>query len=67
MMSIIIRRIMEDSRLEAGGQIVRLIRVEYMIGEHGPFTQWFPREGFSAPAARLALDDFARELGSLTA
>jgi hypothetical protein len=66
MQAITIRKIGEDSRLEGSGQIVRQIRVEYMIGEHGPFTQSFPREGFSAPAARMQLEQFAADLSALT-
>lgn len=44
---------------------VEVVRVTFKIDADGPFTKKFPREGFTAIAARAALEAFAAEIRSL--
>ena len=61
-----ITRITETiGRLEAG-KLTVMMRVEFMVGEHGPFAQEFPRATFDPVAARTALETFARQLQQLS-
>jgi len=60
-------RLMEESRLARGGGIERTIRVEFMVGEHGPFIEHFARETFNPADVTRRLQDFARGLDTLTA
>ena len=61
-----ITRITETiGRLEAG-KLTPMLRVEFMVGEHGPFSQEFPRATFDAVTARTALEGFARQLQQLS-
>jgi len=38
------------------------IRVEFKVGDNGPFYRRFPVEGFNGYQVKAALEDFAREL-----
>ncbi len=55
----------EEAGLDPNRQIMRLMRVEFMVGPHGPFTQRFPLDGFNPDNARRELDEFARKIGAL--
>lgn len=44
------------------GKPTEQIRVEFKVGDNGPFYRRFPVETFNGLAVRQALDDFAREL-----
>ena len=52
-------------RLEAG-KLTPMVRAEFMVGEHGPFAEEFPRATFDPVAARTALEAFARKLEQLS-
>jgi hypothetical protein len=41
------------------------MRVQYKVGDHGPFFRTFPKEGFTGTAAKLALEEYAREVRAL--
>jgi len=61
-----ITRITETiGRLEAG-KLTPMLRVEFTVGEHGPFSQEFPRATFNPVVARTALEEFARQLQQLS-
>lgn len=47
---------------DEAGRPVEHIRVEFKVGEDGPFYRRFPVEGYSAYAVKAALDAFANEL-----
>jgi hypothetical protein len=51
--------------LEAG-KLTPMLRVEFTVGEHGPFSQEFPRATFNPVVARTALEEFARQLQQLS-
>lgn len=55
----------EDIEFAEGGTLIKHVRIQFKVGTDGPFTRRFPQEGFSAIAARLALEEFARELRAL--
>jgi hypothetical protein len=57
----------EDFVPDEAGKFVKHMRIRFKVGNDGPFTRHFPADTFSASAARLAIDDFARELRALKA
>lgn len=44
---------------------VEQIRVAFKVDDDGPFYRRFPKDGFTGAVAKLALEDFARELRAL--
>lgn len=52
----------EDSRYERDGSRTSFIRVEFMIGKHGPFVERFDKATFNASVRDLKLSAFAREV-----
>lgn len=38
------------------------VRVVFYVGEHGPFSERFPKEGFTAAGVDARLEEFAREI-----
>ena len=44
------------------GTVTEYLRVEFMVGKHGPFVERFLRDGYSAMARDQRLNDFAREV-----
>jgi hypothetical protein len=59
---IVVTRIAEDRRLGAGEKIVSHIRVEYKVGDHGPFVEHFPKEVYTMEVRDAKLNAFAREV-----
>lgn len=57
-----ITRVMEDRRIGEHDRIAAIIRVEFRVGDHGPFVEHFPKELYSAAARDQKLNDFAREV-----
>jgi hypothetical protein len=55
-------RTVEDSKYMLDGTRVAIIRVEFMVGPHGPFVERMPKEGFTALVRDTKLNDFAREV-----
>jgi hypothetical protein len=55
-------RTVEDSRYLLDGTRVAIIRVEFMVGTHGPFVERMPKDGYSALVRDMKLNDFAREV-----
>jgi hypothetical protein len=58
MAAYIITRITEEAGF-AGGKPAATIRVEFMVGEDGPFFQRFPKDAFTDAAAQASLASFA--------
>jgi len=54
-----------QSALDAGGTIRRLVRVDFKIGDDGPFSVSIPETDYSAAAAQDRIEQFAREVGQL--
>lgn len=57
-----IRHQMEDSRFDARNERVAYVRVEFMVGEDGPFFERFDRESFTEQTRDSKLNALAREL-----
>jgi len=52
----------DDARYNPDGTVTRLIAVKFMVGTHGPFTEKFVREGFTAVARDAKLNAFGQEI-----
>ncbi len=63
--TVTINRIIESVGRGEGNRIIPMLRVEFMVDKHGPFSQEFPRESFDPRAARAKLEAFARDLDVL--
>jgi hypothetical protein len=63
---IAVKRVVEAMGIRPDGRSQSVMRVEFMVGDHGPFTREIPREHFSAGAVRAELEAFAREIEQLT-
>jgi hypothetical protein len=42
------------------------VRVEYMVGKHGPFYETFPKTEFTAQNVTQKLDAFAQQVNQLS-
>jgi len=60
-----VRSITEAPSVDTQGRSVPQVRVTFMVGDHGPFNQSFPREGFDPVAVNAALADFAQKIGQV--
>lgn len=58
-------RTSEESTFDDSGKMVPKIRVEFKVGEDGPFLKYFAREGFTGSQTKIELEAFARELRAL--
>jgi hypothetical protein len=52
----------EDAKYNPDGSVTKLIKVVFMVGTHGPFTEPFDRDSFTAVARDARLQALAREL-----
>lgn len=55
-------RSVEDSRYKLDGTRDPYIRIEFMVGPHGPFTERFPKDGYNAFVRDEKLNAWAREV-----
>jgi hypothetical protein len=62
-----VSRITEEVGLDEGRMPRSYIRVEFMVGKHGPFNYRFPRSEFKPELVRRHLEEFARELAQVVA
>jgi hypothetical protein len=53
---------MQDAKFNIDGTVTSQIRIEFMVGKHGPFSERFAKEGFTATKRDEALNTFAREV-----
>lgn len=60
-----ITRVSEIADTGDRGQIIPSIRVEFKIGDHGPFTVVLPKAGFTGAAAMAKMQEFAAQLAAL--
>jgi len=52
----------DDAKYLPGGKVYRYVRVEFLIGDHGPFRVEVPQDDFSAMKRDDAIEARAREL-----
>lgn len=57
-----ITRQIEDARYDQDGSTRYIVRVEFMVGKHGPFVERFDRPTFTAQGRDDKLNAFAREV-----
>lgn len=57
-----ITRQIEDARFDQDGTTHYHVRVEFMVGKHGPFVERFDRPTFTAQTRDDKLTAFAREV-----
>jgi hypothetical protein len=60
-----ITRLSEEVGTDGRGRPVPMVRIEYMVKDQGPFIHRLPAEGFTAAAARQAIEARAREILNL--
>lgn len=60
-----VTRIFEASTIGDKGQTIKAIRVEFKVGEHGPFSIELPAAGFSAAAANQKISEFVSHLNQI--
>lgn len=61
----VIRHVTELAGIDNLGRPTSQIRVEYMVGTHGPFFETFAKNEFTAPNVQQKLDAFAQQINSL--
>lgn len=54
-----------ETTFNGRGEPVEKIRVQFTVDGDGPFFARFDRDGFTGAAAKVSLEDFARELRAL--
>lgn len=64
-MDIRIRKMTETPTFTTDGKAAMMIDVVFMVGEYGPFTEHFHREGLTAASIMDKLRAFQRELAQL--
>jgi hypothetical protein len=55
-------RVQQDARFSEQGKSVPDIRVEFMVGDHGPFSERFEKAGYTADKRNERLNTFAEEI-----
>jgi len=60
-----ILRIYHNIQLNAAGQVEKLVRIDFNIGNDGPFNKSFPESSFDQAAAFAEISKFAGELEKL--
>jgi len=60
-----ITRVSEETGAETGGQPAAYIRVEFKVGDDGPFVHRFRKAEYKPELARAHLDQFARDIQAL--
>lgn len=61
----VIRHVTELAGVDNLGRPTSQIRVEYMVGAHGPFYEMFAKNEFTATNVQQKLDAFAQQINSL--
>ena len=64
--AVTVQKITEAQGLDATGKAQTVVRVQFMVGTHGPFFEQFPKAGFDPSAALASVTAFATKLGLLT-
>lgn len=57
-----ILRQIEDAKWNTDGTVTSVIRVVFMVGAHGPFTEQLAKAGYTAQGRDDVLETFAREV-----
>ncbi len=63
---VLVQSVRESNSFDLLGKSVPIVTVTYMVGDHGPFTEQWPKPDFNAQAAKLKLQQMADQLRQLT-
>jgi hypothetical protein len=55
-------RISQEQLQGATGKLEPMIRVDFKVGDHGPFTEHFPKTGYNPAAVAQSLNTFAQQI-----
>lgn len=58
-------KVAQEQAYNDQNKLVDVIRIDFAVGDHGPFTKRFAAADFDQNAARLALEQFARSIQQL--
>lgn len=58
-----VQKISEESGVDIAGKPVTNIRVQFMVGTHGPFVERFAKATFDPAAVQASVTAFAQKLG----
>jgi len=58
-------RVAEFAQIQENGSVVRVIRTEFKVGEHGPFIVEIPAREFTAALVKQKIEIIAREVRQL--
>jgi hypothetical protein len=61
-----VTRVTEVAEFDDRGRVHPMMRVEFYVGSHGPFTEKFSKDQFDENAVRAKLGDFVRRLSVVT-
>lgn len=61
----ILSSIREEQLFDVGGKAQTVVRVEYMVGTHGPFVERIPKEKFSTALVSELLTATATTVNAL--
>ena len=65
-LSPVLTSIKEDQRIDgATGKPVAFVRVEYMVGKHGPFIEYIVKEKFDAQSVTAMMQATAATVNAL--
>lgn len=60
-----IAKVTQEQAYDAAGKLTDVLRVDFTVGSHGPFTKRFAANGFEQAAAKLELQQFATSIQQL--
>ncbi len=63
---VMVTKVAETTGFDHTGKAATLVRVDYTIGENGPFSETWPKADFNAQAAKLKLQQMADQLRQLS-
>jgi len=64
--AVTISKITEAQVPDGAGKAQTVVRVQFMVGSHGPFVEQFPKATFDPASALAQVTAFAQKLGLLT-
>jgi len=60
-----ITRVIETTDVDDRGRPIQAVRIEFKLGEHGPFSVTLPKGNFTSAAANQKIQEFAANVQGL--
>jgi len=57
----------DQTELTPGGRITTFVRIDFMVGDDGPFSESIPKSDYNADTVHQRLQAFAQQVASLHA